>query len=94
MGGVGPLSRPAAQHIVSMAPVRQINNSRVHAGKARADTRNYNTNSAQGIYTIASPWIYDKVSKRSERGVGREGGRERLIMLAKVISSMGEIVHL
>ena len=38
MGGVGPVSRPTAQHIVSMAPVPQINNSKVRAGKARVDT--------------------------------------------------------
>jgi len=57
-------------------------------GEACMDTRNYNTNSALGIYTPASLRIYD------ERELGREKEEERLIMLAKVISSMGEIVHL
>lgn len=68
----------------------QINNSKVCAGKACMDTRNYNTNSALGIYTPASPRIY------GARELGREKEREeeRLIMLAKVISSMGEIVRL
>lgn len=54
--------------------------------KACNDTRNYNTNSAQGIYMPAWATIYDRVWTGAE-----EGEEERLIMLAKVISSMGEM---
>ena len=61
----------------------------VRAGKACMDTRNYNTNSGRGIYTPASRRIYGEASE----GAG-EREEERLIMLGKVISSMGEIVRL
>lgn len=77
MGGVGTVSRPTAQHIVSMAPVPQINNSKVCVGKACVDTRNYNTNSALGIYTTAPRRIYDRVSERSGGGGERERDRGR-----------------
>lgn len=59
------------------------------------DSRNYNTNSGLGIYTAASHRIYDAASKGADkkgRGgwVGAAREEERLIMLGKVISSMGE----
>lgn len=79
MGGAGlhTVSDCSAYCYCGMCPpTPQINNSKVCAGKARMDTKNYNTNSRLGIYTPASLRIYDAVCKRADKRGRGERGRE------------------